>query len=245
MRLARRTAAVLVTALVIVIAAGMAVASASGMPSFTPKPAKSDAETAPPAEIQALLNLLADPKVQAWIDKQNKAAPAPPPPKAQDQSPQQMMAAHVEAMREHINAMGEVFNNRLGDRRPGRIFGLIAGFVALGFGAEGLFWLATKRLRRHLEALPVETVGERLRLIAERALFALGLVVAYAVGSIGAFLFFRWPGLLRQIVLGYLIVFLAVRMAAVLGKFLLAPRNERFRVIPMDSAAARFWYVRL
>ncbi len=248
MRLARRTAAVLVTALVIVIAAGMAVASASGMPSFTPKPAKSDAETAPPAEIQALLNLLADPKVQAWIDKQNKAAPAPPPPKAQDQSPQQMMAAHVEAMREHINAMvdvvptlpaeyahaGEVFNNRLGDRRPGRIF-----------GAEGLFWLATKRLRRHLEALPVETVGERLRLIAERALFALGLVVAYAVGSIGAFLFFRWPGLLRQIVLGYLIVFLAVRMAAVLGKFLLAPRNERFRVIPMDSAAARFWYVRL
>src|SRR5579862_1073140 len=65
---------------------------------------------------------------------------------------------------------GEVFNNRLGDRRPGRIFGLIAGFVALGFGAEGLFWLATKRLRRHLEALPVETVGERLRLIAERAL---------------------------------------------------------------------------
>jgi small-conductance mechanosensitive channel len=79
--------------------------------------------------------------------------------------------------------------------------------------------------------------------VAERAAFALGLVVAYAIGSIGAFLAFRWPGLLRQIILGYLIVFLAIRIAAVLGRFLLAPYNERLRVIPMDSATARFWYV--
>ena len=45
--------------------------------------------------------------------------------------------------------------------------------------------------------------------------------------------------------LGYLIVFLAIRFAAVLGRFLLAPYNERFRVIPMDTAAARYWYLRL
>ena len=70
-------------------------------------------------------------------------------------------------------------------------------------------------------------------------------VVAYAVGSIGAFLVFHWPGLLRQIILGYLIVFLAVRIAAVLGRFLLAPANDRFRVCPMEAAAARYWYVRL
>src|SRR5206468_2461695 len=46
-------------------------------------------------------------------------------------------------------------------------------------------------------------------------------------------------------VLSYLIVFLAIGIAAVLGRFLLAPYNERFRVIPMDSAAARYWYLRL
>ena len=88
---------------------------------------------------------------------------------------------------------------------------------------EALFSRATRRIRENLERHPVDTVGDRVRLVAERAAFALGLVVAYAVGSIGAFLVFHWPGLLRQIVLGFLIVFLAIRIAAVLGRFLLAP----------------------
>ena len=142
------------------------------------------------------------------------------------------MSSRVEALREHISGMVEVmpdmpaqfahaadvFQAKLA-RKPLRLLGLIAAFVALGFGAEALFWLATKRLRRHLDVHPVETVGDRVRLVAERAAIALGLVVAYAIGSIGAFLAFKWPSLLRRIVLGYLIVFLAVRIAAVLGRF--------------------------
>jgi len=234
-------------------------AEAAGMSAFTPKPAKPSAETAPPSEIQALLNLLADPKVQAWLDKQSKNQPAPEAARPPLQSPEQMMSSRVEAVREHIAGMvavlpnmpaqfihaADVLDTTLGNRRPGRVVGLVAAFVALGFGAEGLFWLATKRIRRHLEAHPVETVGERVRLVGERAAFALALVIAFAIGSIGAFLAFEWPSLLRHIVLGYLIVFLAIRIAAVLGRFLLAPRNERFRIIPMDSAAARFWYVRV
>jgi moderate conductance mechanosensitive channel len=233
---------------------------AAGMPSFAPKSSKSSAETAPPSEIQALLNLLADPKVQAWLDKQSKAAEAAAPKAAKpaEESPDQVMSSHVEAVREHFSDMAEVmpgmpaefahaadvFQAKL-DRKPARLAGLIGVFVALGFGAQGLFWLATKRIRQHLEVHPVDTVGDRVRLVAERAAFALGLVVAYAIGSIGAFLAFDWPSLLRRIVLSYLIVFLAVRIAAVLGRFLLAPYNERFRVIPMDTAAAHFWYVRV
>jgi moderate conductance mechanosensitive channel len=235
-------------------------ADAASTTGFPHQPAKTKAETAPPAEVQALLNLLADPKVQTWLTEQGKAkAAAPAPGKSFAQSPEEMMSSRVDAVRSHISAMmavlpqmpaqfghaADVFHAKLGDRRPGRILGLIAAFVGLGFGAEGLFFLATKRVRHHLETHPVETVGDRVRLAAERGAFAFGLVVAYAIGSIGAFLLVHWPSLLRQIVLGYLIVFLAVRVADVLGRFLLAPRNERFRVIPMDSQAARFWYLRL
>ncbi len=139
----------------------------------------------------------------------------------------------------------DVFQERLGGQRPARILTLLAAFVGLGFGFEALFSRATRRIRENLDRHPVETVGDRVRLVAERAAFALGSVIAYAVGSIGAFLVFHWPGLLRQIVLGYLIVFLAIRIAAVLGRFLLAPYNDRFRVCPMEAAAARYWYVRL
>ena len=52
-----------------------------------------------------------------------------------------------------------------------------------------------------------------------------------------------WPPLLKQIVLAYLLVFLIVRLVLVLGRILLAPGAERFRVIPMATSSARFWFV--
>ena len=224
------------------------------------KSAKASAETATPAEIDALLSLLGDAKVQAWLKQQHATEAADTAPaKPKDASPEDMMSARVDAVRGHIADLtgaipgmpaefahaADVFQDRLGGKKPARILTLLAAFVGLGFGAEALFSRATRRMRRHLDEHPVETVGDRVRLVAERAAFALGLVIAYAVGSIGAFLVFHWPGLLRQIVLGYLIVFLAIRIAAVLGRFLLAPYNDRFRVCPMEAAAARYWYVRL
>jgi moderate conductance mechanosensitive channel len=224
------------------------------------KSAKASAETATPAEIDALLSLLGDAKVQAWLKQQHAAeAAAPAPAKPKDESPEDMMSARVDAVRGHLTDLtgaipgmpaefahaADVFQDRLGGKRPARILTLLAAFVGLGFGFEALFSRATRRMRENLDGHPVETVGDRVRLVAERAAFALGSVVAFAVGSIGAFLVFHWPGLLRQIVLGYLIVFLAIRIAAVLGRFLLAPYNDRFRVCPMEAVAARYWYVRL
>jgi moderate conductance mechanosensitive channel len=224
------------------------------------KSAKASTETASPAEIDALLSLLADAKVQAWLKQQhaNEAA-APTPAKPEDESPSEMMSSRVDAVRAHFADMIEalpgmpaefahatdVFQERLGGRRPGRILTLLAAFVGLGFGFEALFSRATRRIRENLDRHPVDTVSDRVRLVAERAAFVFGSVVAFTVGSIGAFLVFRWPGLLRDIVLGFLIVFLAIRITAVLCRFLLAPYNEQFRVVPMDTAAARYWYLRL
>jgi small-conductance mechanosensitive channel len=74
-----------------------------------------------------------------------------------------------------------------------------------------------------------------------RFAFAVGLVAAFALGSVGAFLAFDWPPLLREMVFGYLLVFLVIRVAIVVGHFLLAPQHERFRICPAHTAAARFW----
>ena len=239
-------------------AATGAVAASATMPAG--KSEKNSAETAPPAEIQSLLNLMADPKVQDWLKQQHATAvAAPAAAKAEDEAPAEMISTRIEAVRQRITGMTDIlpgmpaefahaadaFQRRMEGKRPERILTLLVAFVALGFGVETLFRGATRRIRQNLDQHPVDTVGDRVRLVAERAAFVLGSVVAYAVGSIGAFLIFDWPGLLSRIVLGYLIVFLAIRIAAVLGRFLLAPYNERFRVIPMDSAAARYWYLRL
>jgi hypothetical protein len=66
-------------------------------------------------------------------------------------------------------------------------------------------------------------------LVAARLAFAFGVVVAFAVGSLGPFLAFNWPSPLRQMLLGYLVAFLITRIAVVVGDFLLAPDAERFR----------------
>jgi hypothetical protein len=122
---------------------------------------------------------------------------------------------------------------------------LLAGFVGLGTAVEWLFRKATQRDRAYLDALPSETVKERLHIAALRFAFAVGLVVAFALGSIGPFLAFDWPPLLREGLFGLLVAFLVLRIAKVVGHFLLSPDHERFRIIPMDTAAARFRHRRL
>ena len=54
-------------------------------------------------------------------------------------------------------------------------------------------------------AHPVATANERLRMIGMRLAFGLAHVAIFALGSLGAFLVFDWPPLLRRIVLAYLI----------------------------------------
>jgi hypothetical protein len=159
MGLALRAAALWLT--VLLIGAAALPADAAGTSQFASQSAKSTAETAPPPEIQALLNLLADPKVRAWLnlladskvqvwlEKQNKTEAAAAAAKPELESPEEVVSSRVEAVREHISGMVEVmpdmpaqfahaadvFQAKL-DRKPSRLLGLIATFVALGFGAE-------------------------------------------------------------------------------------------------------------
>jgi len=171
-------------AAVLIAFAAVTAAYAAGGAAPAAKSAKTSAETAPPSEIQALLSLLADPKVQAWLMQQDKTeSAAAPPAKPERDSPEEVMSSRVEAVRDHITAMTEaipgmpaefehakhVFDERLGDRRPGKILTLVAAFVGLGFGVDALFRRATRRIRENLDDHPVETVGDRVRVAAERA----------------------------------------------------------------------------
>jgi moderate conductance mechanosensitive channel len=220
--------------------------------------AASDGAT--PPQIQQLLNLLADPKVEAWLKQQNEAkSAAGSGGEIVEQSVSHVLDTHLGAIREHILALARtipdvpnqferghaLISADLGNRGRVEVLLLLALFVGLGTVVEWLFRKATERIRGHLDALPLETVRGRLHLVALRFAFAFGLVAAFGLGSIGPFLAFDWPPLLREMVFGFLIAFLVVRVAIVVGHLLLAPRHEQFRIIPMDTVAARFWFRRL
>jgi len=218
----------------------------------------------PPPQVQQLLQLLQDPAVRAWIDQQQKTAP-PPADGASPRAASEMMSERIVGLKEHLASLAaaiprlpdefhsaaDLLLGELQGRSAFAVVVLIVGFLALGAGTEWLFWVATASLRQRILALPLQTVPERLRAIGLRLAFYLGGVVIFTLGSVEAFLAFDWPPLLRKVVVAYLIAAVVLRLALVAGRFFLAPKLdashevERFRLVPMSTEAARFWYRRL
>ncbi len=212
---------------------------------------------APPEKARDLLRLLADPELQRWIAQQGTAAV--PAGAASGASDGNLLAGQIDAMRGHkatleaaMPRVPAVLSDAVGRLRiemesQGRnsILLLVAAFVALGFGVERLFWLVSGGVRKWIIASRLDTPGERLRAALARFGFGTGWVTAFALGSIGAFLAFDWPPVLRDLLLRLLLAVVAVRMAIIIGRLLFAPGAPRFRLMPMDTGAAWFWHRRL
>lgn len=107
------------------------------------------------------------------------------------------------------------------------------------------------KARQRLLSLPTKSVSERVRTVLMRFAYGLAHVVIFCLGSVGAFLAFDWPPLLKQVVIAYLLAAVVLRLVLVIGRLVLAPKLKtsqdvaRFRLIPMPNEAARFWYRRL
>jgi moderate conductance mechanosensitive channel len=121
----------------------------------------------------------------------------------------------------------------------------LAMFVAVGVFAQWLFRRMTRGVRQRLERLRMETVKDRLRLLAARSVLAFGVIAAFTLGCLGPLFALPWDPARRQTALSILIAFVVIRVAVAIGDLLLSPDQERSRVIPMDMAAARFWFRRL
>ncbi len=225
--------------------------------SSAPPPDASIAEPSP-AELKALAALLRDPAIQAWLQAQADQAPAATQPVAgEPASTQQAMVGRLDSMRAFLHALvaeiprvpdelagaWRMLAGDMQERTALDVAVLLTVFAALGFGLEWLFWWATTGFRQRMISTPLDTVRERLHAVGRRLAYGVGVLLAFALGSIGAFLLFDWPRVLKEVVLAYLIVFLIVRLVLVLGRILLAPAAERFRVVPMATPSARFWFV--
>jgi small-conductance mechanosensitive channel len=226
--------------------------------------AAQDAATVPPPQVQELLHLLNDPTVRGWIAAQ--PAPAPVAAPAGDgagfnmaMNPGGFIDQRLREIRAHLIALAEVAPGlpaelaaaqarlmaELENRGPWRVLLLIAVFLGSGWLAERLLRFLLSGVQRWIIGISLDTVGERLRAAAIRLGFAISLVLAFGIGSIGAFLLFEWPPFLREIVLAYLMAILILRMVLAFGRFAIAPGGERFRLVPLSTPAAWYWYRRI
>jgi small-conductance mechanosensitive channel len=221
-----------------------------------------------PEQVRSLLTLLADPAVQAWLERQSEAPGTALPPSGPGVSDgmtameemvgdpasylDSALASARNRLKESLTAaprlpeeLARVWTTLSGELRGGGVLWaltLVLAFIGLSFGVEWLFWRAAARIRAQIGDLDLGSVRDRLRAVLMRFAFGVALVAAFAAGSVGAFLLLGWPMLLREIVVGYLFAFLMLRVALVVGRFLLAPGSPRFRIVPMTTEQARFWF---
>ncbi len=234
-----------------------------------PACAQSAPTPAAPLQVQELLKLLDDPATRTWIDQQKQAAAREAPPEQTPQQPQdmnsEMLASRVEAMRAHLASLAaavprlpdeirrgaDLLSQELQSRSFLDVIVLVLGFLGLGAGAEWVFRRITASASQRVVSGSAGTASERLRVIGSRLAFGLAHVAIFGLGTVGAFLIFDWPPLLRRIVLAYLFAALLLRFALLGGRILLSPQAvghhdpEALRVVPMTNAAARFWHRRL
>ncbi len=205
----------------------------------TPAPAEGTAAT--PVQVQELLKLLADPAVQGWIAKHEAAPPSSEPAATSSGASsdmagmggamglQEQMGNRLSGIRDHLQGVvaavprlpadfgraHAIIMDSLSGSGLGRIVMLVALFVGMGFLVEWIFWRTSAGLRTRIINASVTSVRDRLIATVMRLGFGVTWVLAFAIGSVGAFLLFPWPPLLRELVLGYLMVFLVIRMAYV------------------------------
>ncbi|WP_180943817.1 mechanosensitive ion channel domain-containing protein [Sinorhizobium mexicanum] len=212
---------------------------------------------APPAEdLRKLVDLLQRPDIQAWLQSQTASRQVETQGSAEFANAREIIVGRLNAARAFVHDMATVIPTLPAELDRARVAlmtemrdqGSFAAvlplifFLTLGFGLEWLYWRATSGFRKRMIARHLDTVDDRLRAAGSRILYGLGVLLAFAVGSIGAFLLFAWPSLLEHTVLAYLLVFLAVRLTLVAGRIVLAPGAERFRLMPMATRTARFWF---
>lgn len=202
-------------------------------------------------DLHEFTRLLADDRIQNWLQEQANDAEAAAPQNIKSIREQLAEATdHVGARVADLSAawvsfseapevIAQKWREQLTPDR--RVRSLTFALIFLFFGA-GLEWLSrqyTNPLRRRIEFGTFKRPRERLFAALTRTALALVGLTMFAIGSIGAFSIVDWPPLLRTLILAALVGILSVRAINSLTKLFLAPRVPQLRLLPVGDEMAR------
>jgi len=215
-------------------------------------------------DVKSFLELLAKPDVQKWLTEQGTGPKSVAAPDGRPTGTG-LFTTQISDMRRHIAAVlaaapqlprdlvlaAQLIKVELSGYGALKVLGLFAGFAALGLLLHWLYLRATAGLGGRISGIELGTARGRVRALLARLGWQLGALVAFAIGSVGVFLAFEWPPLLKEIVVGYLLAALAIWAAAVVCAVLLAPPRQDAgdvagrRAVPVTDEVAHFWYRRI
>ena len=219
----------------------------------------------PPAEVQQLVDLLRKPAVQDWLVQGAPAAAAAPSAASQDTVGGQIKQeetnlarefrrwvaatrAHVAGVRDgaaqlpsELGVIGQNLATEIAAKGFWQILIFAVGLLLLGYGCQQAYWSGTRGWRKHVLAIPLDTVGNRLKVVGQRLIYNLLWLLSFAIGSLGALLLFSWPPYLKTALSATFLIVIMTLLWAALARFVLSPNNPTLRVFPTFDASARHW----
>ena len=202
-------------------------------------------------DIHEFTRLLADERVQEWLRQQADEAETTAiaeTPGVRDQldalvlRTQNRIAALVRTW-EGLGQAPELVQGRwreqVTDDRRVQSLTFVLIFLFLGAGLEWLFRQYSDPIRRRLEITEFKTPAKRMTAAVTRAGLALAGLLAFAVGSIGAFSAFDWPPILFVLILNLLMAIVVIRVVGTTLLLFFAPFVPRLRLVPVSTGMAR------
>ncbi|MHC1549918.1 mechanosensitive ion channel family protein [Phyllobacterium sp. K27] len=225
----------------------------------------SDAEPPAPAKVNQLIQLLSDPEVKTWLEKElakpETSASADAQSPETSTMPKSMVSSSLENVKQHIERTAKTIPDlprqftqarstvmsELSDRGLVGVLLLVFVFIAAGIALQRLVYRLTVRFRRWIIGLSKDTPQGRAKKISARFLYSGLMVLAFSVGSTGAFMIFDWPPLLREIVLAYLTAATgtwAVNVfckAGLVTSVMQVAHSKEVRALPISDETADHW----
>jgi len=115
-------------------------------------------------------------------------------------------------------------------------------FLFGGFGLEWLYWSYLSATLKRIELSNPDTYGSVLKAAVLRAVLLFGSIAVFAFGSIGLFVGLEWSAFIYDVVLSLLAGIIAMRFIVMVAVFVLAPKVDNLRLLPLDKAAAKNVY---
>lgn len=180
-----------------------------------------DSGDLPPEKVRQFIELASTPEVKAWLEGKVTVPAAKTDSQFADALSDWATAvdARIEALANATSRVPAELNRAAGvvirdvnSGRPGLVVGILAIVLAVGFGAEQL-------VRQALWRAQTPVVGEVRRHSLPSDAVAL---VTFSLSSVGSFLAFEWPPLLRKVVLTLLVAMIAYRFAYTAARLLVA-----------------------
>ncbi|WP_429819794.1 mechanosensitive ion channel family protein [Ensifer sp. B1-9] len=203
----------------------------------------------PPEKVRQFLELASNPEVKSWLEGKVAAQATSADSSIADaisdwgaavEGRATAVVSAVDRVPDEVANSSAVFMRDLNAGKPGLALVILAALLAVGFGAERLTGdLLSRRKIARSSLEPVQT-----------ALLETVALTMFSLATVGLYLLFDWPPLLRKTILLLLVAFILFRLIHGIARLLLAfdGVDQDAAVQPSVSqvdAVARFWLRRI